>query len=296
MASDARTSSLSIAISRSFIVTEPWSEDLLAVLDAVGSTSAAVFAEAEAGATAVLFAAAHPERVNALVLGNTQARWAVADDYPIGLDPVDIESFVELIETTWGTPEGLAVALPSLAGDAASLRLLARLCRAAATPRTAGALYRHILSELDVRHMLGLVQVPTLVIHNEYTDTNRARYLADGIEGARLIHVPGNDMLFFGGDLEPVMDAVTEFLTGERPAVEIDRILTTVMFTDIVASTERAAAEGDQRWRNLLDAHDRAVRSELARFRGKEIKTTGDGFLAAFDGPTRAIHCAQAIT
>ena len=194
-----------------------------------------------------------------------------------------------------GKPEGLAVAFPSLARDVSTLRFLARLCRAAATPRMAGALYCHIYCERDVGDVHGLVQAPTQVIHNDFTDTDRARYLADNFEGARLVQVPGNDMLFFGGDHEPVISEVAEFLTGQRPQVEVDRILTTVLFTDIVDSTERAAAEGDRRWRSLLDEHDRAVRNELTRFRGRRIKTTADGFLVSFDGPARAIHCVQAI-
>ena len=284
---------------------EQWSEDLSAVLDAARSPSAAIFAEAEAGATAVLFAAAHPERVNALVLGNTQARWAVADDYPVGLSPSEIDGVVEFLEATWGKPDALRSVFPSLAADEPVMASLARLCRASATPRMAGALYRYILEELDVREALGLVQAPTLVLQNRNPDPllrpalhdhgERARYLAEHICDARLVEVPGDDLLFFGGDHEPVISEVAEFLTGKRPPVEVDRILTTVLFTDIVASTERVAAEGDQHWRNLLDAHDQTVRSQLSRFRGKEIKTTGDGFLASFDGPARAIRSAQAI-
>jgi class 3 adenylate cyclase len=281
---------------RNFPTWEVWTEDLLAVLDAVGSQRTAIFAEAEAGATAVLFAAAHPERVNALVLGNTQARWAAAKDYPIGMAPSDIDTLVEFMESNWGKPDRLPAAFPSLAGDEPVLRALARLCRAAATPRMAGALYRHICSEVDVRGVLPLLRAPTLVLHNSYTDAERARYLASHIRGTRLVEIPGNDALFFGGDHAPVINEVAEFLTGHRPPMEVDRILTTVLFTDIVASTERAVAEGDRRWRSLLDAHDRAIRTELSRFRGKEIKTTGDGFLACFDGPARAIHCARAIT
>jgi class 3 adenylate cyclase/pimeloyl-ACP methyl ester carboxylesterase len=293
---DRRGTGASERVARAdFPTWEVWSEDLLAVLDAVGSETAAIFAEAEAGATAVLFAAAHPERVSALVLGNTQARWAAADDYSIGIDPSAIDGLVEYLESGWGKDELLAVAFPGLAGDGPTMRSLTRLSRAAATPRLAGALYRHIYSDLDVRDVLALVQAPTLVLHNGSTDRDRARYLADHIGGARLIEVPGNDVLFFGGDYEPVISEVAGFLTGQRPPVEVDRILTTVLFTDIVASTERAASEGDQRWRTLLDAHDRAVRSELTRFRGKEIKTTGDGFMVCFDGPARAIHCAEAI-
>jgi class 3 adenylate cyclase len=274
---------------------EEWGEDLRAVLDAAGSQSAAIFAEAEAGPTAILFAAAHPERVRALVLGNTAARYAVADDYPIGMTPSHIEARAAATETRWGTPEGVRAAFPSLAGDEPVLRSLARLARAAGTPRMAGALYRHVFSQLDVRNLLSLVQAPTLVLHNGGADAARARYLAEHIAGARLVEVPGDDYLLFGGDHELVMSEVAEFLTGQRPPVTVDRILTTVLVTDIVASTERAAAVGDQRWRTLLDAHDRAVRTQLTRFRGQEIKTTGDGFLARFDGPARAIRCAMEI-
>lgn len=273
---------------------ERWGEDLLAVLDAVDSTSPSIFAEAEAGATAVLFAAAHPERVNALVLGNTQARFSWADDYPIGMSEAEVESILNLVDLGWGKPDGLAVVFPGLAGDEQVLQSLARLCRAAATPHEARALYRYIYSELDVRDVLPLVQAPTLVLHNEHGDAARAQYLADHIPGARLVAVPGNDILFFGSDHEPVMSEVAQFLTGERLPLEVDRILTTVLFTDIVGSTERAASLGDRRWRSLLDAHDQSVREQLRRFRGKEIKTTGDGFLASFDGPARAIRCAQA--
>jgi class 3 adenylate cyclase len=275
---------------------EEWSQDLLAVLDAAGSERAAIFAEAEAGATAVLFAAAYPERVSALVLGNTQARWAVADDYPIGMSATDIDAGVALVESMWGGAELLAAVLPSLAGDELATRALAKLCRAAATPRMAAALYRYIYNELDVRAALPLVQAPTLVLYNHGTNADRARYLAENIANARLVEVPGDDVLFFAGDHEPIMREVAEFLTGAFLPVDIDRILTTVMFTDIVASTERAAAEGDQRWRALLDSHDRVVRDQLTRFGGKEINTTGDGFLASFDGPARAIRCARGIT
>jgi class 3 adenylate cyclase len=275
---------------------EEWSEDLSAVLDAAESQSAAIFAEAEAGATAVLFAAAHPERVEALVLGNTQARWAEADDYPMGLPPAAIDQVIAFVESTWGNPDPLPLVFPSLAGDEPVMASLARLLRAAATPKMAGALYRYIYDQLDVRRALSLVQAPTLVLHNQRSDADRARYLAQHIDGARLVELPGNDVLFFAGDHEPVVGEVAEFVTGQRPPVEVDRILTTVLFTDIVASTEQLASKGDHRWRTLLDDHDRVVRGQLSRFGGREIKTTGDGFLASFDGPARAIRCAQAIT
>jgi class 3 adenylate cyclase len=274
---------------------EEWGEDLRAVLDASRSQSAAIFAEAEAGPIAILFAVAHPERVSALVLGNTAARYAVADDYPLGMTPSEIDAFVQFVGEGWGKVDGLATLFPGLAGDTQALRALARVARGAATPRMGAALFRHILSELDVRHLLGLVQAPTLVLHNHGADAGRARYLAEHIPGARLVEVPGDDYLFFGADHEPVVREVAEFLTGQRPPVEVDRILTTVLFTDIVASTERVAAMGDKRWRVLLDAHDRAVRAQLTRYRGQEIKATGDGFMARFDGPARAVRCANDI-
>jgi pimeloyl-ACP methyl ester carboxylesterase len=264
---------------------ERWGEDLLAVLDVVGSQNASIFAEAEAGATAVLFAAAHPQRVDALVLGNTQARIAWADDYPMGMGTSEIEAILQLFASGWGDPRTLPVVFPSLAGDEPVLRSLARLCRAAASPRHATALYRYILTELDVRNVLPLVQAPTLVLHNSSVDTARARYLADHIAGTRLVAVPGSDALFFGGDHDPVISEVAQFLTGERLPVEVDRVLTTVLFTDIVGSTERAASIGDHRWRSLLDAQDRSVREQLRRFRGKRSRPPVTGSWPRSTGP-----------
>ena len=279
---------------------EEWIEDLGGVLDAVGSDSAAIFAEAEAGATAILFAAAHPERVRALVLGNTAARYAFAPDYSIGLGEAELDLLVSGITEGWGSTEqwteGLRLAFPGLAQDEPDVRALARLCRAAATPGEARKLFTYVYERLDVRPMLSLLQVPTLVIHNG--GANRAafaRYLVDHIANARIAEVPGEDYLFFGGRHESVISEVAGFLIGERPATDVDRILTTVLFTDIVDSTTVAAQLGDQRWRALLDAHDRLVRERLRLFRGEEVKTTGDGFLARFDGPARAVRCALAI-
>jgi class 3 adenylate cyclase len=280
---------------------EDWSEDLRGVLDAVGIESAAIFAEAEAGATATLFAATHPERVRALVLANTAARYAESPEYPIGLSQREIDLLVSSITDGWGWTDtwtdSLRVAFPGLAPDESDIRALARLCRAAATPRLARAVFRYVYEQLDVRDALPLVQVPTLVIHNQAQHRVAfARYLVEHITDARIVGMPGEDYLFFAGDYEPVISEVAAFLTGERPVVEIDRILTTVMFTDIVDSTRVAAEMGDQRWRALLDSHDRVVREQLRRFRGREVNTTGDGFVACFDGPARAIRCALAIT
>jgi class 3 adenylate cyclase len=279
---------------------EDWIEDLRGVMDAVGIESAAIFAEAEAGATATLFAATHPDRVRALVLGNTAARYAVAPDYPIGLSPTEIELARAAITDGWGSTnewmESLRLAFPGIADDESEIRALARLCRAAATPGLAKAVFTYVYDQLDVRDALKLVQVPTLVIHNRLEPRREfARYLADHITDARIVEVPGEDYVFFAGDHEPVISEVAAFLTGERPQAEIDRILTTVMFTDIVDSTRIAADVGDQRWRAMLDSHDGVVRDQLRHFRGEEVNTTGDGFVARFDGPARAVRCALAI-
>ncbi len=258
-------------------------------------------AEAEAGPTAILFAATHPERVRALVLANTTARYRAAEDYPIGLSPDAIETRVAGLEAAWGTPELIRNLFPGLAGDDLVVRSLARLCRAAGTPRMAAAQYRQVFNHLDVRDVLSLVHAPTLVLHNFYSvlgdhRAKAARYLAEHIDGARLVEVPGNDALFFGGDYDPVIDKVAEFLTGQRPPSEVDRILTTVLFTDIVGSTALAAQLGDRRWGELLKSFYGSARRELAGFRGREIDTAGDGLLASFDGPARAIRCACALT
>jgi class 3 adenylate cyclase/pimeloyl-ACP methyl ester carboxylesterase len=279
---------------------EDWSEDLRGVLDAVGIESAAIFAEAEAGATATLFAATHPGRVRALVLGNTAARYAESPEYPIGLSRGEIDLLVSSITDGWGWTDtwkdSLRLAFPGLASDESDVRALARLCRAAATPRLAKTVFRYVWEQLDVRDALPLIQVPTLVLHNQAEHREAfARYLAEHITDARIVGVPGGDYLFFAGDYDPVINEVAAFLTGERPQVEIDRILTTVMFTDIVDSTRVAAEMGDQRWRATLDSHDRLVRDQLRHFRGQEVNTTGDGFVACFDGPARAVRCALAI-
>jgi class 3 adenylate cyclase len=280
---------------------EDWSEDLRGVLDAAGIESTAVFAEAEAGATAVLFAATHPGRVRALVLANTAARYAESPEYPLGLSQAEIELLVSNTTDGWGSTDAwmdsLRSAFPRLALDESEIRALARLCRAAATPRLARTVFRYIYEQLDVRDALPLVQVPTLVIHNQAQHREAfARYLAHHITDAQVIGVEGEDYLFFAGDYEPVINEVAAFLTGEPPHVEIDRVLTTVMFTDIVDSTRVAAELGDQRWHALLDSHDRVVRDQLRRFRGEEVNTTGDGFVARFDGPARGVRCALAIT
>jgi class 3 adenylate cyclase/pimeloyl-ACP methyl ester carboxylesterase len=280
---------------------EEWTQDLTAVLDAVGSERAAIFAEYEAGPLAIFFAATHPDRVTSLVLGNSSARVSWAEDYQIGASTEEVEFFVTMLEEVWGKPECGAF-FPSIANDPRICEQLAKVARASATPHAAAQQARYYCTELDARQSLPLVQVPTLVMSNRlagvFSDGKAAkqtRYLAEHIDGARYVEFDNADAMFCFGINSEVVDEVSEFLTGARVWSEPDRVLATVLFTDIVGSTERAAADGDHRWRSLLDEHDAAIRHELARFRGREIKNTGDGFLASFDGPARAVRCGQSI-
>jgi class 3 adenylate cyclase len=274
---------------------EEWTEDIGAVLDAASSKRPAVLATLEAGPIAILYAAMHPGSVRALILLNSSARYLEADDYSIGMPSDAVDALVKLIASAWGTRDLARLIVPSLADDAEHMRLVSKLERSSATPRAAAAQYDYLLRSFDVRQMLPLIQAPTLVLHareNPFVPITHGRYIADHIDGATFIELPGGDT----GTNPEVANEVAEFLTGARPVVEIERILTTVLFTDIVGSTALAASVGDQRWRSMLDAHDTAVREQLGRFRGREINTTGDGFVASFDGPARAIRCAQAIS
>ena len=295
---DRRGTGASDALSRNAMPTwEEWTEDIVAVLDAAGSKRTAILASLDAGPIAILFTAMHPERVSALVLHNTSARYMEADDYPIGVSCEAIDSFIELTATGWATSDLFRLVNPTLADDPENLRALSKVARASLTPRSVAAQYDYILRKQDVRSVLPLIQVPTLVLNvtdSPFVPLALARYLADHIDGATFTKVPGGN-LFVDTD-NVVADEVAEFLTGHRPVFKVERILATVLFTDIVGSTARAASIGDQRWRSLLDAHDKAVREQLKRFRGREINTTGDGFVASFDGPARAIGCARAIT
>jgi class 3 adenylate cyclase len=295
---DRRGTGSSDGISRNAIPTwEEWTEDIVAVLDAAGSRRACILAAIDSGPIAILFAAMHPERVSALVLFNTTARFVEADDYPIGVAPEAADALVQFIATGWGTEELTRLANPSMADDAEWIRFSSKAIRLSATPSTAAVLFDYILRN-DVRQALPLIQAPTLVLHakdNALVPITQGRYLAEHIDGATFVELPGGDSTTTP-ELYVIADEVAEFLTGERPVVEVERILTTVVFTDIVGSTARAASLGDQQWRALLDSHDRTVRDELRRFRGREINTTGDGFVASFDGPGRAIRCAQAIS
>jgi class 3 adenylate cyclase/pimeloyl-ACP methyl ester carboxylesterase len=276
---------------------ESWAEDAGAVLDAVDAERAVLFGALDAGALAVLYAAMHPERVQALILLNSSARFCRDEDYPIGVAPEALETLIGIVEQAWGTRQLVTAVNPAMADDDAFLEAVARVMRAAATPRRAATQFRYLLSNVDVRPALDLVQVPTLVLsvaESVFVPVEQGRYLAEHIVGARFVELPGAEV-GLSPPLLGIVDEIEEFVTGERGAADVDRVLATVLFTDIVRSTERAAQLGDRRWRSLLDAHDRAVREQFRRFRGREVKTTGDGFLASFDGPARSIRCAQAI-
>jgi class 3 adenylate cyclase/alpha-beta hydrolase superfamily lysophospholipase len=294
---DRRGTGLSDAIPETAMPTwEEWVDDVRAVLEAARSERTVVLAEGDGGPTGLLFSAMQPERVSSLILANTTARRLRADDYPIGIAPEAVDDVVEMYRAAWGTPEIATMLYPSRVADPQLRDWEAKIGRAIATPKNGAAQTRYIIESLDAMEALPLIQVPTLVLHskdNQVYSIEEGRYLADHIDGARFVELPGGDA--YVASSGAAMEEISEFLTGERPEVEVDRILTTLLFTDIVSSTERAASMGDQAWRSLLDAHDRTVRDHLRRFRGKEINTTGDGFLASFDGPARAIRCAVAV-
>jgi class 3 adenylate cyclase len=295
---DRRGTGGSDSVSRSQMPTwETWAEDMGAVLDAAGSRRAALFASLDAAPIAVLFTAMHPERVSALILLNATARFIASDDYPAGIPDAVMTTLIDMIQSGWGTPEMTALQNPSVAHDPASVDQLARFARSASTPRAAAVQYDYMGRSVDIRHVLPLIQVPTLVLgvnQCSFVPIDQGRYLAEHINGASFVELEGADIGFTPA-LLVVADEVAEFITGERPVSEADRILTTIFFSDIVGSTERAASLGDRAWTTLLDSHDDVVRAQFRRFRGKEINTTGDGFVASFDGPARSIKCARSI-
>lgn len=277
---------------------EQWMDDIRVVLDAAGSSRAALLGDTDGGQMALLFTATYPERTSALVLVNASARVARGDDYRIGLPRKLLDQILENLSRTWGTGDILDLSGPELAKDPGLKAAFGRYQRLAMPPGTVQATYGGIL-ESDVRSVLPAIRVPTLVIHREgnlMLRPDHGRYLAEKIDGARYVELPGSDFFpWYAGDFDSVLDEVQEFLTGSRAEPEADRVLATVLFTDLVSSTERAAELGDRRWRGILDEHDRISRTHIERFRGRMIKTTGDGVLATFDGPARAIRCARAI-
>ena len=272
-------------------------DDVRAVLDAVDSERAALFGVSEGGAMSALFAATYPERTSALVMYGSYARRQRTSDYPWGQSAEDLAASLREIEQGWGGPVGRAIRAPSAAHDERFMRFWASYLVQSASPQAALTLAR-MNAEIDVRPILSAIRVPTLILHREgdrVVGTGDARYLAEQIPSAVLVLLAGDDHLPWVGDQDAVLDEVEECLTGIRRGPALDRVLATVLFTDIVDSTKKAAELGDTKWKGLLHAHDERVRTELARFRGVEVKTTGDGFLASFDGPARAVGCAHAI-
>jgi pimeloyl-ACP methyl ester carboxylesterase len=275
-------------------------DDVRAVMDAAASERAALFGISEGGPMSVMFAATHPDRVTALVLYGAMGRTTEAPDYPWA-SPAEAlrESAAEFIAPYWGQHADGMVELfaPSLAGDPQAVEFTARFERSAASPAMVQQIFEMFL-DIDVRDILPTIHVPTLVLHrrgDRVVNRRAGEELAAHIPGARFVELAGIDHLPWAGDPESVLGEIEEFLTGARSVPEPDRVLATVMFTDIVGSTERAAEFGDARWRELLAAHQAAVRHELSRFEGREVKTLGDGSLATFDGPARAIRCGGAI-
>ena len=273
-------------------------DDVRAVLDAVGSEHAALFGYSEGGPMCALFAASYPTRTSALIMAGAYARMMVAPDYTFGRTQEQYDAFLEQITRDWGGPVGIERRVPSRVNDPRFRDWWARFLRASASPQAAAMLLR-MNAQVDIRHVLPSIRVPTLVLHSvidQTMDVRHGRYLAEHIPDAKYVELQGPDHLPFVSDSEVIADEIEEFLTGVRHDPVVDRVLATVLFTDIVGATEKAASLGDRRWHELLESHHQTVRRELGRFRGREIDTAGDGFFAAFDGPARAIRCACAIS
>jgi len=275
-------------------------DDIGVVMDAVSSRRAVLFGVSEGGPMAALFAALHPERVSALILYGAMAKWVKSEDYPLAPEHRGYEGkerFAPMIEN-WGTPESLRWFAPSVAEDEHVRQWWAMYLRLGASPAAAKAL-SVMNTQIDIRSVLPTIHVPTLVLHrqgDQVTTIDEGRYLAEHIASAKFVELPGVDHIPVVGDTDAILHEIEEFVTGERGQVEPDRVLATVLFTDIVDSTRRAAQMGDRRWRDLLDSHNAMLRREISRHRGRAIKSTGDGFLATFDGPARAIRCAFATS
>lgn len=292
---DRRGTGASDALPPEDALWEGLAEDMVSVLRVAASHRANVLATLDTGPIAMLFASSHPELVHTLTLVHTTSCDLGDDDYQ-GASLEQIDMLVDFIASNWGTPDLLRLVQPSAADDPQLLQLMGKMNRASATPSSVRRQYEYFMKHVDVRKALPLIQAPTLVMQaaeSPFMPPDHAHYIADHIAGARFVELPGADVGMMGDE---AVNELARQITGEQPVFDIERILTTVLFTDIVPSTEHAARLGDHQWRELLDAHDRVVREQLHQFRGKEIKATGDGFLASFDGPARAVRCAQATT
>jgi class 3 adenylate cyclase len=272
-------------------------DDVRALMDAVGSERAGLVGYSEGGPMCALFAATYPERTIGLVMIGSYARRSRAPDYPHGPEPAEHEKFIESLATSWPSDTLLDIRAPSVVGDERFSRWWMRYLRMSASPGAAVALTR-ANCEIDIRHVLPSIQVPTLIVHatgDRTCEIGHGRYLAETIPGAKFVEIDSDDHLPWLVGAEAILQSIQEFLTGSRPKTVSDRVLSTIMFTDIVGSTEIAANRGDRDWHDLREAHNSLVRQELAAYSGKEINTTGDGFVMAFDGPARAVRCAEAL-
>ncbi len=275
---------------------DQWMDDARVVMDSADVERAAIVGDTEGGLMAIVFAATYPERTTALVLINSFARWLRDTDYPEGMPPEVVDKLLRNYESNWGvTADILDLTAPSVAEDARFRSWFEAYQRVTIPRGASAAMYRWVV-QIDLRSVLPSIRVPTLVLNRADARHHRAgygRYLAAHISGAKYVELPGADTFpYHAGEFMPILNEVQEFLTGVREAPVHDRILATVMFTDIVGSTKHAARLGDERWLDLREAHDRMVRDYLQRFRGREIDHIGDGFLATFDGPARAVACA----
>lgn len=271
--------------------------DILAVLDAAGSTRATLFGNADSGPPCVATAALHPDRVERLVLLGTYAKASWSEDYPIGWDDAASKDFQQFVRLDWGSSARVDLVAPSAAGDEAFRDWLVTLLRLGASPRAAMVL-EDMSRLVDVREFLPRIQAPTLVMHrmgDRLNSPEHGRFLADHITGAVYRELPGEDFVIWAGDTDAIADEIEEFMTGQRGGAEPTRMLATVAFTDVVGSTKRAAELGDRAWSDLLEAHHAKVREELRRFGGREVDTAGDGFFVTFDSPAVAIRWAAAV-
>jgi class 3 adenylate cyclase len=277
-----------------------WAKDAISVMDAVGSEHATVLAPYFASMTGLVLAADYPERVSSLVIVNGAARTLRAPDYPMGFEIIQGDPYLTVAMEPDAVDQGvniLADMAPSVADDEAFRAWWDMAGNRAASPSMARAVIE-VVRQSDVRDTLARITAPTLIMHRDnpqFTPIANGRYIAEHIAGARLVELPGEDALYWVGDTAPMLDEIEEFVTGVRGGFGAERVLTTIMFTDIVGSTERAALLGDGRWRDLLDNHDTLVRHEIDRFSGREVNTAGDGFVATFTSPSAAIACADAL-
>ncbi len=272
-------------------------DDALAVLDATGIERPVVFGFSEGGAATTMLAATHGDRISAMVQFATYARIAATPDFPEGLDAETIQGFWKMFHERWGEGDTVDWWAPSMAGDTELQDWWARLLRSGLSPGGARGL-GEMYEQLDVRPLLSSVRVPTLVAYREgdqIVPPALSQAVARGIPGAREVALPGTDHLIFAGDQDSLLDEIEQFVTGGLASVPADRVLATILFTDIVGSTEHAAAVGDRRWRDVLERHDRLASREVGRHRGRIIKSTGDGLLATFDGPARAVRAGVAL-